>query len=323
MVKTRQPELPHAGDGKADQQRERSLSYLNAIQAGMCCKRAGRAPANPQRMVNAGICRNAAGAIWRGIIRPIRGARSRSLTILTQDRSRRARRGARRRKPSTGHGPLLPPLIVFGAVVLFGAAYVTYVLWPRWPDSPVTLNAPTVPIVVSGTVFNIEPAAIRMNVQRRPGAHERVDLSYMWPSLTPPDHAIKPTVGAPIDPNERLFVTIASGETTLPLMERLQTIYPRYLVAEPVAGPPGLTFRGFRSETPYQGEDLVFEPNAPEHFLARCSQKGVTNSGTCLLERRIGKADVTLRFPRDWLDNWSDVASGIDRLIARLHPETK
>ena len=72
-----------------------------------------------------------------------------------------------------------------------------------------------------------------------------------------------------------------------------------------------------------RGEDLVFESNAPEHFLARCSQKGVTNSGTCLLERRIGNADITLRFPRDWLDNWSDVAGGIDRLIARLHPETK
>jgi hypothetical protein len=162
-----------------------------------------------------------------------------------------------------------------------------------------------------------------MNVQRRPGAHERVDLSYNWPSLTPPDPAIRPTVGAPIDPNERLFVTIASGETTLPLIERVQTIYPSYLMAEPVAGPPGLTFRGFRSETPYQGEDLVFESNAPEHFLARCSHKGVTNSGTCLLERRIGNADVTLRFPRDWLDNWSDVASGIDRLIARLHSEMK
>jgi hypothetical protein len=106
-------------------------------------------------------------------------------------------------------------------------------------------------------------------------------------------------------------------------MERVQTIYPRYLVAEPVAGPPGLTFRGFRSDTPYQGEDLVFESNAPEHFLARCSQKGVTNSGTCLLERRIGNADVTLRFPRDWLDSWSDVAAGIDRLIARLHREEK
>ena len=172
--------------------------------------------------------------------------------------------------------------------------------------SPVALDAPTVPIVISGTMFNIKPAAIRMNVQRRPGAHERVDLSYLWPSLMPPDPAIKPTVGAPIDPNERLFVTIASGDTTLPLMERVQTIYPRYLVAEPVAGPPGLTFRGFRSETPYQGEDLVFESSAPEHFLARCSQKGVTNSGICLLESRIDNADVTLRFPRDWLDKWSE-----------------
>ena len=123
------------------------------------------------------------------------------------------------------------------------------------------------------------------------------------------------------DPNEGLFVTIASGDTTLPLMERVQTIYPRYLVAEPVAGPSGLTFRGFRSDTPYEGDDLVFESNAPEHFLARCSRKGVTNSGVCLLERRVDNADITLRFPRDWLTDWQNVASGIDKLIARLHPQ--
>src|SRR5664280_2875500 len=86
------------------------------------------------------------------------------------------------------------------------------------------------------------------------------------------------------------------------------------------AGPDGLTLRGFRDGTPYQGEELVFEPQAPEHFLARCSRKGVTNTGTCLLERRIGNADITLRFPRDWLSDWKSVASSIDRLIVRLHP---
>ena len=64
----------------------------------------------------------------------------------------------------------------------------------------------------------------------------------------------------------------------------------------------------------------MFESAAPEHFLARCSRRGVINSGTCLLERRIGNADVTLRFPRDWLGDWKRVASGIDRLMARLHP---
>ena len=241
------------------------------------------------------------------------------MAIPAQESSPSARRAPQRRRRG-GHGPLLAPLVVFAAVVAFAAIYVAYILWPRWPDAPVALDAPSLPIVVSGTAFNIEPAAIRMNVQRRPGVHERVDLSYLWPSLVPPDPAIKPTVGAPIDPNERLFVTIASGETTLPLMERVQTIYPRYLVAEPTAGPPGLTFRGFRDDTPYDGDDLVFESNAPEHFLARCSRKGVTNSGVCLLERRIGNADITLRFPRDWLTDWQKVAANIDRLIARLHP---
>jgi hypothetical protein len=250
---------------------------------------------------------------------PARARKEKALASLAQHSSPAAQRASQRRRRS-GHSPLLAPLVVFGVVVVLAGIYVAYVLWPRWPDVPVALDAPSLPIVISGTAFNIEPAAIRMSVQRRPGVHERVDLSYLWPSLVPPDPAIKPTVGAPIDPNERLFVTIASGEATLPLMERVQTIYPRYLVAEPTAGPPGLTFRGFRNDTPYDGDDLVFESNAPEHFLARCSRKGVTNSGVCLLERRIGNADITLRFPRDWLTEWQKVASNIDRLIVRLHP---
>ncbi|MEI9805047.1 MAG: hypothetical protein WDN48_12005 [Pseudolabrys sp.] len=48
--------------------------------------------------------------------------------------------------------------------------------------------------------------------------------------------------------------------------------------------------------------------------------KGVINSGSCLLERRVGNADITIRFPRDWLGNWQSIAAGIDTLIARLHP---
>jgi hypothetical protein len=214
----------------------------------------------------------------------------------------------------------MAPLLAFGAVALLAALYVAYILWPRWPQGPVALNAPSLPIVVSGVTFNVEPAAVRVAVQRRAGVQQRVDLSYLWPSLAPPDPAVKPTVGAPLDANERLFVTISSGDATLPLLDRVQTIYPRYLVPQPVAGFPGLTYRGFRDDSPYQGEDLVFESNAPEHFLARCSRKGVTNTGVCLLERRIGDADITFRFSRDWLPDWENVAKSIDRLVARLHP---
>ncbi|MBV8791554.1 MAG: hypothetical protein JO237_05820 [Pseudolabrys sp.] len=200
------------------------------------------------------------------------------------------------------------------------AAYVAYILWPRWPSAPVSLTSAPLPIMIGSTMFTVEPAAIRMPVQRKPGTQERIDLSYLWPSLTPPDPALKPTVGEPIDPNERLFVTIANGEVTLPIGERVKTIYPRYFEETATAGPPGLTLRGFRQTTPYQNEDMVYDPQSPDHFLARCTRIGVGNSGSCLMERRIGNADVTFRFPRDWLSRWEDVAAGADKLIARLHP---
>ncbi len=224
------------------------------------------------------------------------------------------------RKRHAGHNPLAAPLLVFAAVAVIAGLYVAYVLWPRWPEAQVSPDAPSLPIVVSGVNFNVEPAAIREAIERKPGTQARVDLVYLWPTLVPPDPAAKPTVGAPVDPNKRLFVTIASGDLTLPLNERVQQIYPRYLVPEPKTGPDGLTLRDFRDGTPYQREELVFEQQNPEHFLARCSRQGVVNSGTCLLERRIGNADVTFRFPRNWLKDWKSVATGIDKLLARLHP---
>jgi len=230
------------------------------------------------------------------------------------------RRPQRRRH--AGPSPLAAPLLVFAGVAVCAALYVAYVLWPRWPEVPVSLDAPSLPVVVAGAAFNIEPAAIRRSVQRRPGTHERVDLVYLWPSLAPPDPALKPKVGAPLDPNDRLFITIEVGGDTLPLNERMQTIYPRYLATESTAAAAaGLSARLFRDGTPYQGEELVFEEKAPGHFLARCSRKGVANSGTCLLERRVGGADLTFRFPREWLSDWRGVAAGIDRLLKRLHPQ--
>ena len=234
------------------------------------------------------------------------------------------RRAVRRK---SGHNPLAAPVLVFAAVCLFAAAYVAYVLWPRWPDAPVALGAPSLPIAIAGAPFNIEPAAIRIPLQRHAGSQNRVDLAYLWPSLVPPDPAIKIVDGAPVDPNERLFVTIQVNDGTMPVDERVRTIYPRYLGPETAPGADGMMVRPFADGTPYQGEDLVYEQALPDHFRARCSRKGfgnsgVTNSGTCLLERRVGGADITFRFSRDWLSDWRNVAAGIDKLLTRWQPTT-
>lgn len=238
------------------------------------------------------------------------------MAYLAHPQHRRHRPHKRR----SGHNPLAAPVLLFAAVCVAAVVYVAYVLWPRWPDAPVALDAPSLPISIAGVAFNIEPAAIRIPVQRHAGMQNRVDLAYLWPSLVPPDPALKIIDGAPVDPNERLFATIQVSDGTMPLNERVQTIYPRYLGTEAKTGADGLTIKPFRDGTPYQGEELILDASAPDGFLARCSRKGVTNSGTCLMERRVGGAEIMLRFPRDWLSDWRAVAAGIDKLMTRWRP---
>jgi hypothetical protein len=242
-----------------------------------------------------------------------------------------------RREPATlplggarpaGGNLLLPPVLVLIALMLAGVAYIVYVLWPRWPGVPVALDAPELPITISGVAFDVPPAAIRMPVQRRPGAHERIDLAFMWPSLRPADMAPKPgtpethSASSPPLTLDRIFITIAGAGDAMAPAERLRTIYPRYAAAEPISGPTGLAVLAFREGTPYQGEDLIYDAATPESFLVRCSRNGAGSTpGTCLYERRIEEAaDIVVRFPRDWLEDWQTVAASIDRLIGGLRP---
>ena len=229
-------------------------------------------------------------------------------------------RAGGRRWRGQRRGLLLLPLVVLFALIFGAVGYIGYVLWPRWPGPPVAHDAPPLPITIAGVAFNVSPAAMRVPVQRRPGAHERVDLSYLWPSLEPPD----PTTGVPTAPTrtlERLFVTIAAAGNAMPPTERVKTIYPRYATVEPVAGPNGLAVLAFREGTPYQGEDLVYDGAEPDRFLVRCSRNGAgPTPGTCLYERRIEAADLVVRFPRDLLNDWRMVASGIEQLIKSLRP---
>lgn len=244
------------------------------------------------------------------------------MTALTGEHARRLRR----RPPRRGsHGPLLLPLVVLAAGALLAFLYIGYVLWPRWPGPPVGPNAPALPITVAGVTFNLPPAAIRVAMQRRPGAQDRVDLAFQWPSLEPPDPAAKappPAKGvapAPTPAFERIFVTIAAAGDTLDPAHRVVNIYPRYTETEAVPGPGGLAVLAFREGSPYQGEDLIYDATAPG-FLVRCTRNGAgPTPGTCLYERRFEAADIVVRFPRDWLGDWQTVASRIDRLIASLH----
>jgi len=228
-------------------------------------------------------------------------------------------RHRRRRMPRSARGIVLFAAML--AVATGAVAFVSYLLWPRWPGAEVSLDAPALPITVADVTFKVPPAAIRVALQRRSGAQARVDLVFLWPSLTPPDPAAKPAPGAaPPSPFDRIFLTIAESEGGLAPVERRKTIYPRYTLREPQAGPEGLALLVFRNGSPYEGEDLIYEMAAPERFFARCTRGSGPTPGTCLREQRIGAAELSMRFPRAWLDDWRAVTQTIDRLIAGLHP---
>lgn len=228
------------------------------------------------------------------------------------------------------------PLSFLIAPLIAAVCFVAYVLWPSWPSAPVAPDTPALPITVAGVLFEIPPAAIRTAVQRHPGPHDRIDLAFEWPALTPPQPngaaddppLAEPDVAAPQNPKiersdtaGRLFVTIAGLGSLLPPLERLRNIYPHYVDAQPKAANEGLAILPFRSSTPYEDEDLIYFADQPDRFYARCSRQSDVMPGTCIQERLVGAADVTLRFPRDWAEkDWRGVAAGFDRLLAQLHP---
>jgi hypothetical protein len=234
-----------------------------------------------------------------------------------------------RHRPTAKSRGLLAALAGVAVLVVTAATFISYLLWPTWPKANAPLDAPAVPVTVAGVLFNVPPAAIRAAVQRHPGAHERLDAVFLWPSLTPPGPDFETTAvpsstegGDPVPAprtDDRLFVTIAGLDGVLAPDVRLRTIYPRYIEAEAAPGADGLAIVRFRADTPYEGEDLVYLADRPEQFFLRCSRPVRTVPGTCMQERSIDAAEITLRFPRAWLEDWRNVAAGFDRLMAQLH----
>ncbi|MBN8935660.1 MAG: hypothetical protein J0I13_04995, partial [Rhizobiales bacterium] len=93
------------------------------------------------------------------------------------------------------------------AATALAAAPVVYMLWPA--QAPVSPDAPALPITIGNVLFNVPPAAIRFKAQRRSGNQARIDLSFVWPSLSPPDPNVKPRPSDTPDVTDRLFMTIA------------------------------------------------------------------------------------------------------------------
>jgi hypothetical protein len=221
---------------------------------------------------------------------------------------------------SSRHNPRahLVPIAIAAALAAGAIALVAYLLWPTWGTDPAHGPA-RLPVSVGGTLFNVPTAAIRRKIQRHSGPQERVDLSFGFPSLEPPEaqkHVSADAVEEQPQPIDRIFVSIAAHRDSLAPDMRVRTIYPRYLEQGSAQVEDGLSMRAFKDGTPYGGEDMFTATNPA--LSARCTRDAAT-AGMCLSERRIEGADLTFRFPRSWLAQWRDVANAMERLTAQMY----
>ena len=230
-----------------------------------------------------------------------------SLLYPTQSRPRPYRRS--RRKP-------IAPILIGSLIAVAAIAAVAYLLWPTW-QSRNAGDPDRIPVSVGASLFNVPTGAFRRKVQKHSGPQERVDLSYLYPSLQATDvprHVSVEAFEEAPQPIDRIFLSISAHHDVMSPEVRLRTIYPRY--SDQVMAPQdGLTTRPFRDATPYSGEDL-FIGDGPA-LVARCTRDGKT-PGMCLSERRIDGADLSFRFPRAWLAQWRDVGDAMDTLTAQL-----
>ena len=218
-------------------------------------------------------------------------------------------------KPRHDH---LAPLLASALIAVLAVTAVAYLLWPTWTAKALDNNE-RLPVSIGETLFNVSPHAFRMKVQKHSGPQERVDLNFVYPSLAPPDAPTRvtaETIEAAPQPIDRIFLSIAAHHDSLAPDILVRTIYPRYLDATPTQPQGGLLMRTFRDGTPYAGEDLVVADTPA--LVARCTRDAAT-PGMCLSERRISGADLTFRFPRQWLTEWRDVAGAMERLVQQLH----
>src|ERR1700691_2097782 len=152
----------------------------------------------------------------------------------------------------------LLPILSGGALAVAALAFVAYLLWPTWEIDPAS-GPSRLPVSVGSTLFNVPSGSIRMKIQHHSGPQERIDLSFAYPSLEPPE-APKRVSAADVDdamqPIDRIFLSVAAHHGSLAPDIRARTIFPRYLDQTTTAGEDGLAMRAFREGSPYSGEDL-------------------------------------------------------------------
>lgn len=176
-------------------------------------------------------------------------------------------------------------------------------------EAPQAAKAHHVPqaarVSVGGMPLIVPQDLIRFDHQKKDGVQERLDLAVPW-NESNADQVM-------------VFISITPKDEALPPPQRVSSVYKRLLSPEIESGPSNLAMRRFRSGSGYDGETLVYDPQNPGGYFARCAPQAVGQPASCLREIRINeKIDVVIRFPQTLLADWTLLERNTNALLSAI-----
>ena len=143
----------------------------------------------------------------------------------------------------------------------------------------------------------------------RAGGHlDRLDIAATFPALEPAGNA-----SAALDKAALVFLSIGPAERKVAPADLMSLLYARFLESDVLQTEEGLLKRAFHDGSPYDGEDLYFDPPEGRAFAARCARPTTPPDGlpeTCIAAFRESGADVEMRFTSALLPHWEKLAEG-------------
>jgi hypothetical protein len=227
---------------------------------------------------------------------------------------------------STGHredirrhsGWWFPGALLLALLLLAGLLLGWY-LRPGPRDTP-TEQSGLVWLTLHGISFAIPANAIEDAKSRSGGERSAVAIAVLFPSWRgySADRAALFRANAPDSPLVRL--SLHGGLDELDPRNRLERLYrPQIATSEP--GSFGLTRHVFGPQSTWRDQDLYSGEAGGKLFLFLCERSSEQfPSPNCASGDRVlaPGLNYSYRFKRAYLGRWQELASGVDRLIAKL-----
>ncbi|WP_289035788.1 hypothetical protein [uncultured Roseibium sp.] len=217
--------------------------------------------------------------------------------------------------------------ILTASLVVLTLAYMAYVgarwsgYWRGeivWTDdrTEVAVSVNDQDLLVPASLMRSQMAKIALSNGRERLA--TLKLAAIWPTMTAARSAQHLTSADLKRGSNLVLIDITANQGAETMRDRLETVYRRLARGPETDGPAGLKVLTLSSPVALELDQVVFEPNRANGFIARCKAAQGTNAVCHRAASADGDLAVSYRFERGLLSSWGRLDRRVNDLVEAL-----